>query len=399
MDFKGRFIMKNRIKKMFIGVEATTDYWITFQNLSHLRKQNYFGISLKSAITSLKQGIGDEKVIDHITDNEITQFINNLKKSKVKVNIALGGNAALEVLAGKTQGLPVTFFGTIPKLNVSQSELEILQDNFIGNSLETTPVSLIIQVAEGTTERYILNKGNGRRASDVYPSFLKAKDMIKGKDILIGLVGMHVLFGNKQFNLIKKYQIAIEELHKNVGMIYSDTGGFSSYKPSAVKDLFEYIYSNVDALSLNENELITLYHAMKGPEVNAHPVEMLEYLISQSEKLNTVWLHTSDFQISLTKVLSTQKVINAMKRASAAGCFRIEYGKPPTRDNILQIIKQRQLNPKGIEKIQQIKNLYNKSIKGNKVVGWPSYLPKKFTTSVGAGDTACVTYFGNFITN
>ena len=385
------------MRKMFIGIEATTDYWITFRDLSHLKERVNLGIGLVNAYTLLSKGLGEEEVIDHISQTEVTQLLEKLVEHEVRVENALGGNAALEVMAGKAQGLPTSLFGALPRLNISQTELKALQEAFIGELLETTPLSLIIQVEQGTTERYILNKGNGRRAPDVLPSLLKATDTIKGDDILLGLVGVHVLFGTKRFDLLKDYRDALEELRRNVGLIYSDTGGFSAYKLSEVKALYEHIYAQVDTLALNEVELLTVYHALKGPEAEDHPVEMLAFLIDQSETLKTVWLHTTDSQISLTKEFSSNKVVDAMKRSAAAGCFRVENGRPPTKAEILNLVQCRQLNPSGIEVIQQIKETYGKTFQGLNIVVWPSYIAEKFKTSVGAGDTACVTYFGNFL--
>lgn len=382
---------------MFIGVEATTDYWITFQDLSHLKEQEHLGVGLRNAYALLSQGRGEEEVIDNLSLTEVRHFLKKLETHGVSVESALGGNAALETLAGKTQGLSVSFFGALPQLNISKAELDTLRESFIGEEVRETPLSLIIQVTHGTTERYILNKGNGRRVNDVLPSLLKAKKMISGDDILLGLVGVHVLFGTKRFDLLKTYRDVLEEFRRNVGMTFSDTGGFSTYTLSELKKLVEHIYTNVDALALNEEELLKIYNSFEGPGVEEHPVEMLSYLIEQFEALKTVWLHTTDVHISLSKELSSSKMAESMKKAAAAGCFRVEVGKPPTQVELLKIIKSRRLNSKGIKVVQEIKKTYGKTFQGLKIVVEPSYLAEKFTTSVGAGDTACVTYFGNFL--
>lgn len=385
------------MRKMFIGVEATTDYWITFNDLSHLKEQEHLGVGLINAHALLSQGKGEEEVIDHFSQTKVTQLIEKLMAHEVKVENALGGNAALETLAGKTQGLSVSFFGALPQLNISNAELETLRKSFVGDEVEETPLSLIIQVAHGTTERYILNKGNGRRVNDILPSLLKAQELISGDDILLGMVGIHVLFGTKRFNLLKAYRDVLIEFRRNVGMTYSDTGGFSFFTRSELKKLFEHTYAHVDALALNEVELINVYNALEGSGGEEHPVEMLAYLIEQFEALTTVWLHSTDYHISLSKELSSQKMVESMKKAAAAGCFRVEVGKPPTKRELLDIIKQRRLNPHGTKAIHAIQKTYGKKYKGLKIAVWPSYLAEKFTTSVGAGDTACVTYFGNFL--
>jgi len=332
------------MQKMFIGVEATTDYWITFQDLSHLKEREHLGIGLINAYALLIQGKGEEEVIDHLSQTEVTQLLEKLVVHEVRVESALGGNAALETLAGKTQGLSVSFFGGLPQLNISKSELEALRESFIGEVVEETPLSLIIQVAHGTTERYILNKGNGRRANDVLPSLLKAKELISGDDIILGLVGVHVLFGTKRFDLLKAYRDALVEFRRKVGMTFSDTGGFSAYTLSELKKLFEHIYAHVDALALNEVELIEVYNVLKGSRAEEHQVEMMAYLIEQSEALTTAWLHTTDYHISLSTELSSQKMVESMKKAAAAGCFRVEAGRPPTQAEFFDIIEHRLFN-------------------------------------------------------
>lgn len=382
---------------MFIGVEATTDYWITFQDLSHLKEQKHLGVGLNNAHALLGQGKGEEEVIDHISQTEATQLLEKLVAQEVIVENALGGNAALETLAGKTQGLSVSFFGALPQLNISNAELEALRESFVGEEVEETPLSLIIQVAHGTTERYILNKGNGRRANDILPSLSKAQEIISGDDILLGMVGIHVLFGTKRFNLLKAYRDALVDFRRKVGMTFSDTGGFAAFTLNEIKKLFEHTYTHVNALALNEVELINVYNALEGSGGEEHPVEMLAYLIEQSEALTTAWLHSTDYHISLSSEFSSQKMIESMKKAAAAGCFRVEAGRPPIQTELLEIIKQRRLNSSGVQATQEIKKTYGKKYKGLKIAVWPSYFAEYFTTSVGAGDTACVTYFGNFL--
>jgi hypothetical protein len=382
---------------MFIGAEATTDYWVTFHDLAHLQEWGRLEDSLINAYKCLSQNKGEEEVIDHISEKKITQLLETLAAHGITIENALGGNAALEVMAGKAQGLPVTYYGALPQLDISKTELDILKESFVGEILEKTPHSLVIQVAQGTSERYILNKGSGHRANDVLPSFLKAKTIIKGKDILLGLVGVHVLFGTKRWDLLKTYRDALIELHRNVGMVYSDTGGFSYFTPNELKVLFEHIYANVDALALNEVELLTLYNAYEGPGVVESPVDMLAYFLEHFENLHTIWLHTTDVHITLSNIVSPQKMEDSMKKAAAAGCFRVETGKPPTKEEIRELIRIRQVNPNGIKTALEIKRINRTNRQHANIAVWPSYQAEKFTTSVGAGDTACVTYFGNFI--
>ena len=115
------------------------------------------------------------------------------------------------------------------------------------------------------------------------------------------------------------------------------------------------------------------------------------------ENLNTIWLHTTDVHITLSNVLSHQKMENSMNKAAGAGCFRVETGKPPTKEEICEIIKSRQINSNGIQIAKEIKNIYGTTYQHANISVWPSYQAENFTTSVGAGDTACVTYFGTFI--
>ncbi len=385
------------MKNLFIGPDATTDYWITFKNLDHLREtyEKLDDPNLKLAYESLKNNTGDEISIDHLNKSYFDNFLDNIKSYNIQIESSLGGNAAIETLAAKEQNIDAKFYGALPKLNIEGETYKKLSKNFLGRKIAKSPKSFIIQLKSGTKERYILCNGQGRRANDIVP-ILSEIDLSKfSKDSLVGIVGIHGLFATKQYKYLNEYTQFIEDLNKNNITLYSDTGSYANYKDDEVKDLFESIYSKVNMLSINENELNRIYKSLNNQ--NKSYEEKIHYLLTNSNNLDTIWVHTDKIHIAISKKYTNNKLKFAMQNAAAAGTYRVEEGKPPNKEDIKYIKKNRSLNQEGITYINKNRRKYTKKYKDLNLEMIPTYNLEKFKTTVGAGDTACLTFFGSFL--
>ena len=380
---------------MYVGFEAATDYWISFQDMNHLKDicDSISDENLNLAYNSLKKNIGDEIPIDHLKQPYFDNLLEQLSNFGVKIEASLGGNAAIEVMAGRKQQIPITYCGVLPKLNVAEEVIAELSRGFLGHKTDSEPKSFILQLTEGTTERYILCSGKYRRAHDIAPVLGSINTSEISRDSLFGALGFHVLFMNMKFELVREFHDFLDSIVERGITTYSDTGSYANYTELGVKKLFDSIYTNVHMLSINEHELSAIYRAFGHHESDF--IEMLYFLLKNSNNLDTVWLHTDKLHIAISKKYSSAKLKQAMENAAAAGCFRVETGNLPTKAEIEKIKRERTLNEEGINYIHKQK--YDEKYKDVTIEMIPAYKMQKFTTSVGAGDTAAVTFFGSFL--
>ena len=133
------------MKKMYVGPDATTDYWIAFKDIDHLRGacDSMGDENLDLSYNSLKKNIGEEISIDNSKESYFDSFLEALKNQGATIETSLGGNAAIEVLAARAQELPAIYYGAIPKLNVSEQVLSELSQDFLGQKINFEPKSFI----------------------------------------------------------------------------------------------------------------------------------------------------------------------------------------------------------------------------------------------------------------
>jgi len=390
---------------MAVGLESTTDVWVTFPGLDEFARfarmyRGRLARHVKDAYETVAAGRGDEVSIDGDVESA-RKLVDRAKKSGARVRNALGGNGAQEAAALKALGADVAFVGggstrqfhELPPEN--RKFLGGVDFSFAHISKQYNPTSYILQ-ARGTN-RYILCEGIGRRIEQLRPHLRKLPSMLwkvldkYGRLDMVNLVGWHVLFangmGDRDLRLIKE---TVKEIRSTVDSpLFTDAGGLANFGRMERRLLCQ-IYSMFDILSVNEDEVLHVSRAIGGGAKDEFRAmcNILDSLGGPS----TVWLHSLDYQASLSMKHERELLERAQNAAALAGVCRVERGTYPTPR---ELVKRRGIgnySKKGLRAAKEAMDRYGGEVGDAELVVTPCYEPRDFTSTVGAGDVAAAAY-------
>ncbi len=399
--------MKPRIA---VGLESTLDTLITFPELGDF--ENFAGdyegdlaSEIREGLETVKSNSGGEMPIDGNRE-EANRLRELAEEAGADIDYRLGGNASQEAVTFERLNAQTIFTGSIFPGSFSKysdeirKSLERIDMKFAKNFEEYNPTSYILQASD--TNRYILSEGEGRRIEQLRPYLKDLPDIIReiaelygGLDA-ISIVGLHVLFGNQLTRGDCRLLIRmIEEIRKATdATLFTDAGGIAGLGEEGTKRLWK-IYSVFDVLSLNEDEL---FQASKEVgEDGSMEVEKMDKLLEESENLSTVWLHTPNYQATLSGEFSSSELEKAQKVSAAAGLYKVETGKFPFRKDIISVLKTHDLSTGGKEKRREILEKCGKEWKGRNLVVSPCFQAESFVSTVGAGDVSSAAYLHTLI--
>lgn len=388
-----------------VGFESTLDTWITFPTLDDFGKfaHNYKGrLSryVEDAFKTVSVGKGDEVSIDGKT-NEAQELLKQAKDMGADVKCSLGGNAALESTAFKALGSNVIFAGGFFPKQIKEMPRDSrkfygkVDFSFAHAFKDYYPSSLILQ-AYGTN-RYILCEGQGRRIGQLRPYLRKLPSTMEkivdkyGKLDMINLVGWQVLFANgingQDFRLVKRTVNKLRDIVDSP--FFTDAGGLASFNTKERRILYQ-IYSLFDILSTNEDEIIQISKALDIE--TRDEFQIMPHILESSEKLNTIWLHSLDYQISLSTRYGRELLEEAQLASAAAGVYRVEKGTFATLTELNKRKTVKNYSKKGLRKVKQVTKMYKDKIKNIELAVTPCYVARSFTSTVGAGDISASAY-------
>lgn len=396
--------------KVAVGLESTIDILITFSELEDFKEfsRDYEG-ELSSYLIrvyeTLSAGSGGEIPVDG-KGEEARELLEMASKAGAEVEYAFGGNGAQEAATLEKFGCETIFLGGIFPESFSfldpeeRSSLDASDTSFAWISEDYRPASYIFQ-ATGSN-RYILTDGEGRRMDQMrsyireLPSLIQEIEDSHGGLDALSLAGWQVLFGmgldEEDYRLTSR---VIEKIRKNTdAFLFSDAGGIGDLDESGMKRLWK-IYSLFDVLSMNEDEL-SLMSRVLSFESNDEIRNIID-LLEGGRRLKTVWLHSPDYQVSISSEFSRDSLENAQKTAALAGLYKVETGGFPTKNDVSDLRKKRSHRKNGIENKQRIKDKYGDSIRGRELVVTPCYNAESFVSTVGAGDVSAASYLYSII--
>ncbi len=396
------------IPTMVVGCESTRDVWINFSSLDEIKRfsERYEGKLkpyLDLAHMWISKGKGDERVIDG-NSQEADELIRALRDKGVNIKNSLGGNGALESSALKALGANVVFLGNIfPKVlkrlpNRTKKYFESVDFDFAITFDELDPKSLIIQA--GGTDRFILCDGEGRRWEhlrdyvDSIPNIVDEVSETYGTIDSVNLVGWHVVFATDK-NGLDKVSNLVDKVRGNAQFLFTDTGALTKTSNMDRKFLFEKVYDKFDVLSVNEIELEQLHEALfprKGDQVT-----QMADILGAAKNLKAIWLHTRTHHVCVKKkeFLTQDTIIKAQNFAAVAGVLRVETGRYPRMDEMIDRFDTLNFSEEGITAAEKIVEQYGTEEKdGTFTVGGmegsivPGLECLDFESEVGAGDAS-----------
>lgn len=396
------------IPTMVVGCESTRDVWINFSSLDEIKRfsDRYEGKLkpyLDLAHMWISKGKGDERVIDG-NSQEADELIRELRDRGVKIKNSLGGNGALESSALKALGANVVFLGNIfPKVlkrlpNRTKKYFESVDFDFAITLDELDPKSLIIQA--GGTDRFILCDGEGRRWEhlrdyvDSIPNIVDEVNETYGTIDSVNLVGWHVVFATDKNGLDKVSEL-VDKVRGNAQFLFTDTGALTKTSNMDRKFLFEKVYDKFDVLSVNEIELEQLHEAIiprKGDQVT-----MMANILDTAKNLKAIWLHTRTHHVCVKRkdFLTLDTIIKAQNFAAVAGVLRVETGRYPRMDEMIDRFDTLNFSEEGISAAEKIVGQYGAESKdGTFTIGEmegsivPGLECLDFESEVGAGDAS-----------
>ncbi len=394
---------ENHVPTITVGFESTLDTWITFSSIDEFGKfsQNYSGGLAEyvwEAFKTVSGGKGDEVSIDGKKD-EARELLKQAKDMGAEVKSTLGGNAALESTTLQALDSNVIFLGAFfPKQIKALHEYcgkfyENVDFSFAQSFEDLYPTSYILQAVD--SNRYILSEGQGRRIEQLRSYIQKFPHVLKqvldkyGKLDMINLVGWHVLFANgindQDLDLVKTRMKKIRQIVDSP--FFTDAGGLASFKNKDRKLIYQ-IYSLFDILSLNQGELLQISQAL---DITAGDEFQTMSKILESSNFNTVWLHSLDYQMSLSKKYEKNILEEAQIASAAAGVYRVENGTFPTLAGLEHRKKTRNYSEKGLAKVKDFAKKYSSEKNFNFAIT-PCFLARSFTSTVGAGDISAAGY-------
>jgi len=397
-----------------VGLDSTLDILVTFPNLDNFRKfaRGYRG-SLSSqvinAYAAISGDIGGEVPIDGKV-GEVKKIVELAIAHGAEIKYSLGGNGAQEAAAVRALGGNVIFVGGLFQ-NLKKAPPESLRhfessDLSFACKLYHQPVSLIFQTRDTNeyTNRYILCEGKGRRIAQLRGYIRKLPDILnqiqqdRGGLDMISLVGWHVMFAaginSRDFQLVKD---TIEKIREATGSpLFTDAGSLAAYSERGRKYLCE-IYSLFDYLSVNDEEAVQISETLEAEAVDEF--QAMRDLLDSSENLSTIWLHTPEYQVSLSTRHSKKLLEKAQMNAAAAGVFRVETGRFPNFKELVERARVRNYSEEGKVAVKKILKEYATTVKGGELVATPCFKRRSFFSSVGAGDTASAAYIYSIVSS
>ena len=390
---------------MAVGLESTLDAWVTFPSLGDFARfaldyKGRLAKHVKDGYEMVAAGRGDEVSIDGWM-KDAQELVRRARKSGADIRYKLGGNGAQEATALKALGSDVILIGGIfpnqmVKLSLKDRRfLEGVDLSFAHTSKRYNPTSFILQTRGAN--RYILCEGRGRRIDHLRPYMQKLPSLLEqildeyGRLDMVNLVGWHVLFANgisdRDFRLVKGM---LERIRSTVDSpLFTDTGGLAAFDGRERRLLCQ-IYSMFDILSVNEDEVLQVSRTV-GAETKDEFRAMYNILKSLKGP-STVWLHSLDYQASLSMKYGRKLLERAQVAAAAAGVFRVEKGAYPTLRELAKRKKINDYSKEGLETVRYVVKKYGCEMGGAKLVVTPCYKARSFTSTVGAGDVAAAAY-------
>jgi hypothetical protein len=387
------------------GLESTLDVWVTFPSLGDFARfaQNYkgrFTKHVRDGYETVKAGRGDEVSVDGEVE-DIQKLVRRARNSGANVRCMLGGNGAQEAAALKALGANVIFTGGIfpnqmIKLSLkSRRFFEGVNFSFAHTSKRYNPISFILQ-APGTN-RYILCEGRGRRIDQLRPYMQKMPSLLKqildkyGRLDMVNLVGWHVLFANgisdRDFSLIEGMIRKIRDVVDSP--LFTDAGGLTAFS-GREKHLLCRIYSMFDILSVNEDEVLQVSRVLGGE--TGDEFQAMRNILNSPGRLSTIWLHSLDYQASLSTKYGRELLERAQVAAAAAGVYRVERGIYPSLQELIKRRGVKDYSQKGLMIAKEAVGKYAGKVGNAKLVVIPCYKARSFTSTVGAGDVAAAAY-------
>ena len=388
-----------------VGLESTIDLWITFPSFDDFARfaRNYKGRlakHVKDGYETVAAGKGDEVSIDG-EGTEAQELVRLAKKSGAGIRYALGGNGAQEAAALEALGSKVAFIGGFSPNQISEFPpedrrfFERVNFSFAYASKRYNPISLILQ-ARGTN-RYILCEGRGRRIEQLRPYLRKLPRSLKqildeyGRLDMVNLVGWHVLFANgisdRDFSLIEGIIRRIRDAVDSP--LFTDAGGLGAFDERERRLLCR-IYSLFDILSVNEDEVLQVSRAIGFDTKDEF--QAMHHILKSLKGPSTVWLHSLDYQSSLSTKYGKESLEKAQRAAALAGVCRVEKGAYPTLRELAKRKKIKNYSKKGLKTVRYAMKKYGGEMGGAELVVTPCYRARSFTSTVGAGDVAAVAY-------
>jgi hypothetical protein len=328
------------------------------------------GEELELAYRMLKENAGDEIPVDGKDANILIDEL----KGIAHIEISIGGSAAIETSQFLALGANPSYLGNYYPHQIEGS-LFSRADFSLANPSALNPLSIILQT---TGDRFILANGEGRRISHLLDYIINLSDFIgySPTSEAFSLVGWHVLFGlgisGKDVDAIVS---AIQSLRKYELPMFSDTGGFGKKNDQEIRLLWK-IYELFDILSMNEREFQKLCNVFS---IEGDEEQKLSRLLEFGQNLQTIWLHTRDYQMCISRQFAPKKLAKAQEFSSAAGCLRVETGGFPSN----QEIKSR--------------SIPGRSTSFRNVVRTDGLKIRSFKTEVGAGDVSAAAFLWNLL--
>lgn len=388
-----------------VGLESTLDILITFPGTESFEKfvQEYQGeLSpyLKRGYKTISRGSGGEEPIDGM-EEEAEDLLESAKKMGAEISYSLGGNSSQEAVTLTNLGAETIFLGSLFPRSFSKLNPEdrgILEDTntrFAKSFEKYLPSSYILQ-APGTN-RYILTGGKGRRVEQLRSYLEKLPDLVReisdsySNFEALSLVGWHVIFGmglsEDDFRLTSRAIKKIRE--ENDILLFTDAGGMEAFDQVEKKRLCR-LYSLFDMISVNEDEVMQVTQVLDSDHEDE--IEAMRDILDRGENLSTVWLHTPNYQVSLSSAFSRKTLEEAQTVSALAGLYKAESGKYPSLENLFKLRRSREFSEEGSEKVKTIKDRYGKNVGGYELAPSPCFKLEKFFSTIGTGDVSAGAY-------
>lgn len=396
--------------KIGVGLESTVDVLITFSEMGDFENftQIYEGElsnQVRTGYETVAKGSGGEVPIDGKRE-EAEKLVNLAEEKGAKIFHQLGGNAAQEAATLERIGSESIFLGALFPKSLSKvsskdsASLEGTETRFARTYDEYAPASYILQVQDGN--RYILSEGEGRRIDQLRPYLKDLPNIINqvnefyGSLDALSLVGWQVIFGNElseeDFKLT--CEVIREVREDNEFFSFTDAGGIGALDEKEREMLWK-IYSLFDILSLNEDELFLISEDLGFDKDDI--IRAMHDFLEKSENLSTVWLHTPNYQATVTKDFERARLEMAQGFSSIAGLYKVEQGSYPSPDQLSRLLDERSYVEEGLEKKDEIEDRYGKEIEGYEIVITPCYQEESFVSTVGAGDVSSAAFLHSLL--
>ena len=212
-----------------------------------------------------------------------------------------------------------------------------------------------------------------------------------GRLDMVNLVGWHVLFANgisdRDFRLVKNMMERIR--NKVDSPLFTDAGSLGAFDERGRRLLCR-IYSMFDILSVNGDEVSQVSRAM-GVDAKDE-FKAMHHILKSLKGPSTVWLHSLDYQASLSKNYGKGLLEEAQRAAALAGVYRVEKGTYPTPVELTKQKKIKNYSKEGLETVRYAMKKYGGGMGGAKLIVTSCYRARNFTSTVGAGDVAAAAY-------